>query len=122
MPTIKLVNLETKRDSVFMAFSSEPDCLSNTVVEAERRFCSYFLVAAAGRARKGVHAQLGEAARELTNELYPNGLPRGARLSVSEAVAGALGDEINDWPEEELRECAVCDAPARKASDKPAYS
>jgi predicted nucleic acid-binding Zn ribbon protein len=71
-------------------------------------------------------------ARELTRELYPQGLPRGTKFSELEAVAGALGDEMarqlieinvqeqaDDWPEEELGECPVCGGPARKAPDQP---
>jgi hypothetical protein len=82
--------------------------------------------------RRQFHARLGEVARELTKELYPNGLPRGTKFSELEAVAGALGDEVarqlieinvqeqaDDWPEEELGECPVCGGAARKAPDQP---
>ena len=78
------------------------------------------------------HARLGQIARELARELYPEGLPRGTKFSELEAVAGALGDEMarqlieinvqeqaDDWPEEELGECPVCGGPARKAPDQP---
>jgi predicted nucleic acid-binding Zn ribbon protein len=82
--------------------------------------------------RKEFHSRLGQVARELTRELYPNGLPRGIRFSELEAVAGALGDEMarqlieinvqeqaDDWPEQELGECPVCGGAARKAPDEP---
>jgi hypothetical protein len=75
---------------------------------------------------------LGQVARDLTRELYPNGLPRGTKFSELEDVAGALGDEmahqliemnvqkqVDDWPEEELGKCPVCGGAARKASDEP---
>jgi predicted nucleic acid-binding Zn ribbon protein len=75
---------------------------------------------------------LSQIARELTRELYPQGLPRGTKFSELEAVAGALGDEMarqlieinvqeqaDDWPEEELGECPACGGPARQAPDQP---
>ena len=78
------------------------------------------------------HARLSQIARELTGELYPQGLPRATKFSELEAVAGALGDEMarqliainvqeqaDDWPEEELGECPACGGPARKAPDQP---
>jgi hypothetical protein len=37
---------------------------------------------------------LGRIGRELTEELYPDGLPRGTKFSELEAVAGAPGDEM----------------------------
>ena len=77
-------------------------------------------------------ARLGEIARELGRELYPEGLPRGTKFSELEELAGALGDEMarlliesqvdgqaEDWPEEELGECPVCGGPASKAPDEP---
>jgi hypothetical protein len=82
--------------------------------------------------RKDFHARLGEIARELTKQLYPEGLPPGTRFSELEAVAGALGDEMarqlieinvqeqaDHWPEEELGECPLCGGAARKAPDEP---
>ena len=82
--------------------------------------------------REEFHTRLGRMARELAQELYPDGLPRGAKFSELEAVAGALGDEMarqliainvqeqaDDWPEEELGECPVCGGAARKAPDEP---
>ena len=82
--------------------------------------------------RREFQARLGQIARELGRELYPDGLPRGTQFSELEEIAGALGDEIarqliesqvreqaGDWPEEELGECPVCGGPARKAPDEP---
>ena len=82
--------------------------------------------------RKEFHARLGQMARELANELYPDGLPRGTKFSELEAVAGASGDEMarqlieinvreqaDDWPEQELGECPLCGGAARKAPDEP---
>jgi hypothetical protein len=86
----------------------------------------------AGEIRKEFHTRLSQMARELSRELYPQGLPRGTKFSELEAVAGALGDEMarqlieinvqeqaDDWPEEELGECPVCGGAARKAPDEP---
>ena len=82
--------------------------------------------------RREFQARLGQIARELGRELYPDGLPRGTQSSELEEIAGALGDEMarlliesqvgeqaEDWPEEELGECPVCGGPARKAPDEP---
>ena len=82
--------------------------------------------------RRKYQARLVEIARELGQELYPGGLPRGTKFSQLEEFAGALGDEMarlliesqvgeqaEDWPEEELGECPVCGGPARKAPDEP---
>lgn len=78
------------------------------------------------------HTRLSQMARELTREIYPQGLPRGTKFSELEAVAGMLGDEMarqlieinvqeqaEDWPEQELGECPLCGGPARKAPDQP---
>jgi hypothetical protein len=82
--------------------------------------------------RNELQTRLGQIARELGREVYPQGLPRGTRFSELEAIAGALGDEMarqlieisireqaDDWPEDELGECPVCGGPARKAPDEP---
>lgn len=82
--------------------------------------------------RKEFHTRLGQMARELAKQPYPDGLPRGTKFSELEAVAGALGDEMarqlieinvqeqaDDWPEEEQGECPVCGGAARKAPDQP---
>ena len=82
--------------------------------------------------RDEFHARLGQMARELGRELYPDGLPRGTKFSELEAIAGALGDEMarqlieihvrgqaEDWPEEERGECPLCGGAARKAPDQP---
>jgi len=44
--------------------------------------------------RQEFHSRLGEIARQLARELYPEGLPRGTKFSELEAVAGALADEM----------------------------
>ncbi len=82
--------------------------------------------------RHEFQSRLGRMARELTRELYPDGLPRGTKFSELEAVAGALGDEMarqlielnvqeqaDEWPQEELGECPLCGGAARKAPDEP---
>ena len=82
--------------------------------------------------RKEFHAHLGQVARELAKELYPDGLPRGTKFSELEDVAGALGDEMarqfielnvqeqaDDWPEDELGECPACGGAAWKTSNQP---
>jgi len=82
--------------------------------------------------RQEFHTRLGQMARELAKQLYPEGLPRGTKFSELEAVAGALGDEMarqlieinvgeqaDDWPDEELGECPVCGGAAPKAPDEP---
>lgn len=76
--------------------------------------------------------RLCRIARELSRNLYPGRLPRGAKFSELDAIAGALGDEIarrlieinvqkqaDDWPKEELGECPVCGGAARKAPEEP---
>src|SRR3954454_14765399 len=82
--------------------------------------------------RQEFHSRLGQIARDLTRELYPEGLPRRTKFSELEAIAGALGDEMarqlveihvrgqaEDWPEDELGECPACGGAARKAPDQP---
>jgi len=44
--------------------------------------------------RREFHARLGQLARELGRELYPDGLPQGASFAALEDVAGTIGDEI----------------------------
>jgi hypothetical protein len=86
----------------------------------------------AAEIRNEFQTRLGQMARELAKQLYPNGLPRGTKFSELEDVAGALGDEMarqlieinvseqaDDWPDEELGECPVCGGAARKAPDEP---
>ena len=41
----------------------------------------------AAEIRREYHSRLGQMARELTKELYPDGLPRGTKFSELEAVA-----------------------------------
>jgi hypothetical protein len=85
----------------------------------------------AAEIRNEFQARLGQMARELAKQLYPEGLPRGTKFSELEDVAGALGDEMarqlieinvseqaDDWPDEELGECPVCGGAARKAPDE----
>ncbi len=82
--------------------------------------------------RNEFQTRLGQMARELAKQLYPNGLPRGTKFSELEDIAGALGDEMarqlieinvseqaDNWPEEELGECPICGGAARKAPDEP---
>jgi hypothetical protein len=82
--------------------------------------------------RHEFQSRLGQIARELAKELYPNGLPRGTRFSELEAIAGTLADEMarqlieinvqeqaDDWPEQELGECPTCGGAAGKAPDEP---
>jgi hypothetical protein len=82
--------------------------------------------------RQEFHSRLGQMARQLAKELYPNGMPRGTKFSELEDTAGALGDEIarqfielnvqdqaDDWPEDQLGECPTCGGAARKAPDEP---
>jgi hypothetical protein len=82
--------------------------------------------------REEFQTRLGQVARELSRDLYPQGLPRGTKFSELEAVAGELGDEMarqlielnvqeqaDEWPEDELGECPLCGGAARKAPDEP---
>jgi hypothetical protein len=82
--------------------------------------------------RSELRVRLGQIARELGREVYPDGLSRDTRFSELETVAGTLGDEIarqlietqvrgqaEDWSEEELSECPECGGPASKAPDQP---
>jgi hypothetical protein len=86
----------------------------------------------AGMIRDELQTRLGQIARELGREIYPDGLPRGTKFSELEAIAGDLGDEIarqlietnlrgqaQEWPDDELGECPSCGGPARKAPDQP---
>jgi hypothetical protein len=76
--------------------------------------------------------RLGQMARELGREVYPEGLPHDTTFSELEAPAGSLGDEIarqlietqvrgqaEEWPEPQLRTCPECDGPASRAPDEP---
>jgi hypothetical protein len=82
--------------------------------------------------REEFRARLGQFARQLGREIYPDGLPRGTKFSELEAIAGALGDEMarqlvevhvrgqaEDWPEGEPGACPDCGEAARKAPDRP---
>jgi predicted nucleic acid-binding Zn ribbon protein len=82
--------------------------------------------------RNELQVRLGQIARQLGREVYPDGLPRDTKFSDLEALAGSLGDEIarqliesqvrgqaQEWPEEELGECPECGGPARPAGDRP---
>ena len=86
----------------------------------------------AAEIRKEFHSRLGQVARELAKELYPQGMPRGTKFSELETIAGALADEMarqlieinlqdqaDLWPDEELGECPVCGGAARKKPDDP---
>ena len=48
----------------------------------------------AAEIRKEFHSRLGQMARELAKELYPDGMPRSTKFSELEAIAGTLGDEM----------------------------
>jgi predicted nucleic acid-binding Zn ribbon protein len=74
--------------------------------------------------------RLGQIARELGREVYPEGLPRDTRFSDLEELAGSLGDEIarqlietqvrgqaEEWPETET--CPECGGHASRAPDEP---
>jgi hypothetical protein len=76
--------------------------------------------------------RLGQMARELGREVYPEGLPRGTRFSELETLAAALGDEITrqlietqvrgqaeEWPEPQLQTCPECGGPASRVPDEP---
>ena len=82
--------------------------------------------------RNELRVRLGQIARGLGREVYPDGLSHDTRFSELETVAGALGDEIarqlietqvrgqaEEWSEEELGKCPECGGPASKAPDEP---
>jgi hypothetical protein len=82
--------------------------------------------------RNEFRIRLGQIARELGREVYPDGLSRDTKFSELETVAGTLSDEIarqlietqvrgqaEDWSDEELGECPECGGPAHKAPDQP---
>ena len=75
--------------------------------------------------------RLGQIARELGREVYPDGLPRGTPFSEVEDLAGILADEIarrmiesnvqgqaEEWSEEETDACPRCQRPGREAPDQ----
>jgi predicted nucleic acid-binding Zn ribbon protein len=82
--------------------------------------------------RNELRVRLGQIARELGREVYPDGLSRDTKFSELETVAGTLGDEIarqlietqvrgqaEVWSEQELGPCPDCGGPATKAPDQP---
>lgn len=82
--------------------------------------------------RDELRVRLGQMARELGREVYPDGLSRETKFSELETVAATLGDEIarqlietqvrgqaEDWSEEQLCQCPECGGPASKAPDQP---
>jgi hypothetical protein len=86
----------------------------------------------AAMVRNELRVRLGQIARELGREVYPDGLSRDVKFSELETVAGALGDEIarqlietqvrgqaEDWSEEELSQCPKCGCLASQAPDQP---
>jgi hypothetical protein len=86
----------------------------------------------AATVRDELRVRLGQIARELGREVYPDGLSRDIKFSELETVAGILGDEIarqlietqvrgqaEDWSEEELSRCPECGRPASLAPDQP---
>src|SRR3954451_18875946 len=86
----------------------------------------------AATVRNELRVRLGQIARELGREVYPDGLSRDTRFSELETVAATLGDEIarqlietqvreqaEDWSEEPLGPCPECGGPVSKAPDQP---
>lgn len=82
--------------------------------------------------RNELRVRLGQIARELGREVYPDGLSRDTKFSELEQVAGALGDEIarqlietqvrgqaEDWSAEALCQCPECGGPSSQAPDQP---
>ena len=82
--------------------------------------------------RNEFRIRLGQIARQLGREVYPDGLSRDIKFSELETVAATLSDEIarqlietqgrgqaEDWSDEELGECPECGGPAHKAPDQP---
>ncbi len=82
--------------------------------------------------RNELRVRLGQIARELGREVYPDGLPRDTKFSELEMMAGILGDEIarqlietqvrgqaEDWSEEQPCQCPDCGRPASKAPNQP---
>jgi hypothetical protein len=82
--------------------------------------------------RNELRVRLGQIARELGREVYPDGLSRDTKFSELEKVAGTLGDEIarqlietqvrgqaEDWSAEASCECPECGGPSSKAPDQP---
>jgi hypothetical protein len=86
----------------------------------------------AATAVQELRIRLGQMARELGREVYPDGLPCDTKFSELERLAGALGDEIarqlietqvrgqsEEWPEPQLQACPQCGGPASRAPDLP---
>ena len=86
----------------------------------------------AAEIRTEFHTRLGQVARELAKELYPDGLPRGTAVLGVGSASLPLGDEMarqlieinvqeqaDDWPLDQRGECPVCGGAARKAPDDP---
>ena len=82
--------------------------------------------------RNELRVRLGQIARELGREVYPDGLSRDTKFSELEKVAGTLGDEIarqlietqvrgqaEDWSAEALCQCPECEGPSSQAPDQP---
>jgi hypothetical protein len=76
--------------------------------------------------------RLGQMARELGREVYPEGLPHDTKFSELETLAGSLGDEIarqlietqvrgqaQEWPEPPFQTCPECGGSASRAPDEP---
>jgi uncharacterized protein with PIN domain len=86
----------------------------------------------AAAVRNELRIRLGQIARELGREVYPDGLSDETKFSDLEMVASTLGDEIarqlietqvrgqaEEEPEEELCKCPECGGPASRAPDQP---
>ena len=76
--------------------------------------------------------RLGQIARELGREAYPDGLARDTKFSELEELAGALSDEIarqlietqvrgqaEEWTGSETETCPECGGHASRAADEP---
>ena len=85
----------------------------------------------AGTVVDEMRIRLGQMARELGREVYPEGLPRDTKFSELEALAGSLGDEIarqlietqvrgqaEEWSEQEIETCPECGGRATRAPDE----
>lgn len=82
--------------------------------------------------REELRVRLGQMARELGREVYPEGLPADTKFSELEAVAATLGDEVarqlietqvrgqaEEVSEGVPRVCPDCGGPASEAPDRP---
>ena len=86
----------------------------------------------AAEIRMEFHSRLGQMARELARELYPDGLLEAPSSRNWKPSPVALADEMarqlieinvreqaDDWPENELGECPTCGGAARRPRRAP---